>query len=99
VKIIYPKDLEPRNPEFNLLLLLSVNENGCEYSDFLNEKMKISESSVNRYLRKLRNELFIQKENINFESEGELNVYKITKYGLKRLDKIKSLEYPPEYPP
>ncbi len=99
MKIIYPKDLEPRNPEFNLLLLLSVNENGCEYSDFLNEKMKISESSVNRYLRKLRNELFIQKENINFESEGELNVYKITKYGLKRLDKIKSLEYPPEYPP
>ncbi|KKN36302.1 hypothetical protein LCGC14_0775050 [marine sediment metagenome] len=99
MKIIYPKDLEPRNPEFNILLLLSVNENGCEYSDLLTEKTKISESSVNRYLRKLSNELYIQKENINPKGESELNVYKITNYGLKRLEKIKSLEYSPEYPP
>jgi len=99
VKIIYPKDLEQRNPEFNILLLLSVNKNGCEYSDLLNEKMKISESSVNRYLRKLKRDLYIQKENINPKGEGELNVYKITSYGLERLEKIKLLEYPPEFPP
>ena len=91
-KIRYSKELKQRNPEFNILLILSENENGCRYSDFLNEKMQISESSVNKYLKSLQDEVFVRKVKF-FLEEGEdeyIEVYKITEYGLERLEKLKS---------
>lgn len=100
-KIKYPNNLKSRNPEFNILMLLSVNKRGCQYSDLINEKIKISESSVNNYLKSLQAEVYIKKDKIYLEEgvEDYIQVYKITSYGLERLDYLKSIKREPTYPP
>lgn len=94
--INYPSKLERierGNYEYKILLLLKENK-FCRWNDFLHEKVKISESSLSKYFKKLIEKNFINKLKQNFEEEGithKINVYKITSNGLKRLGEIESI--------
>lgn len=87
--ILYPESLEKGNYEFNILQLLSKNES-CVWQDFLDERLKMSPSTVSKYIRKL-----IEKDLI----EKKKRIYKITAEGLVELERLESIGLEKYFPP
>ncbi|MFX1571460.1 MAG: hypothetical protein ACFFB0_01825 [Promethearchaeota archaeon] len=93
-EIFNPPSLEKKNFE-HIILWMLYNNKECEWSDFIQEPLEISTSTLSRYLTTLINEKYINKI-----SKGH---YKITSEGKRRfhdLSKVKkkkrTLSYPPE---
>lgn len=88
-RIIFPEGLEKGNYELNILLLLSKNEY-CVWQDFLDERLKMSPSTVSKYTRNLMRKGLIVKNK---------RKYKVTNEGLSRLGKLESIGLEKYFPP
>ncbi len=88
-RIIFPEGLEKGNYELNILLLLSKNEY-CGWQDFLDERLKMSPSTVSKYTRNLMRKGYIVKNK---------RKYKITTKGRSRLGKLESIGLEKYFPP
>jgi len=92
-EIIEPPKLERKNIELILLWMLSNNEE-CLWSDFTNDPLKFSTSTISKYLNKFKDKGYLVKK-----SRG---CYVITPKGRGRLNELsliydedKKLNYPP----
>ncbi len=99
--IIYPDNLEKGRYEYNILLMLKLNPYGCQWSNLLDKKINISESTLSKYTRKLIRADFIKKisKTVKIKSnELKKKFYLITNKGLKRIEELETLKRDIQYP-
>ena len=93
-EILNPRELTRKNYE-HIVLWMLYNNDSCEWSNFIDDRIKIPEATLSRYLASLKKKGFLDKL-----SRGH---YKITPEGKKRYNDIsknrgseRKLSYPPE---